>query len=63
MDDLDKLIELIDKQMATGSKSVNVINNGPDGIVIDEATVVTGLDGGCKDNACKIPNLKIEGEY
>ena len=62
MDDLEKLIDLIDKKMASGSNSVNVINNGPDGFIVDEATVVTGLDKACADSACKIPNLNIEGD-
>lgn len=55
--DIQDLINLLDQNMANGSRHINVKVNDPGHINIEEVNVVSGPDCSMGDVACKIPNL------
>ena len=60
--EIDALVQLLDQQMESGSKHVNIKCDDPNNIEIENTTVVAGMDCDSGDTACKIPNLHFGEE-
>ena len=60
--DIEALIKMLDKSMASGVNHVNVKVDGEGHVDLEEVTVETGADCSSGDVACKIPNLRMDDD-
>ena len=60
--EIDELVKMLDGRMNEGSGHVNVKVQDDANIIMEEVNVVSKMDCDCGDTACKIPNLRIDGE-
>jgi len=60
--DIEELIKMLDKSMASGVNHVNVKVNGDGHVDLEEVSVETGADCSSGDVACKIPNLRMDDD-
>lgn len=60
--DIDELIKMLDKSMASGVNHVNVKVNSDGHVDLEEVSVETGADCSSGDVACKIPNLPMDDD-
>ena len=60
--DLEELIKMLDKSMASGVNHVNVKVDGEGHVDLEEVTIETGADCSSGDVACKIPNLPMDDD-